>query len=1002
MMRSRCLILDGSLFIVHRSLLMYLSFVSPAALWLLLLLIPLVGLALIAPRRLGHVRFWGSLALRTLLFVALIGALAGTQLVQPVDNLTTVFLLDSSDSVSAQERTRAEAFIQSALKTMRRDDQAALVMFGENALVERAPSVDRVLNRLQSVPVTARTNIGDAVNLGLALLPAQTQKRMVLLSDGGDNAGEVHTALELARARNIPIDVVPLGEVTNDLVQLSDLRAPSTVRKGQTVPLQVVVEAQAATEGTLRVRSGNQTIAEQRVPLKAGRQTFSFPVRADADGFARYTAEIEVNGDTRTQNNQAAALVDVEGAPRVLVVEGKPGEGQNLQAALQAAQMSPTVVAPGGVPTGLAELGSYDAVLLVNVAAAQLSTSAMQQLSASVHDLGKGLVMIGGDRSYGVGGYANTPVEKALPVDMEVKDKTRRPDIALVFVIDKSGSMDACHCNDPQGGMRERGGPVKVNIAKEAVLQASALLQPDDKLGVVTFDSAAHWALNINKVPTLDEIQQAVAGVQPNGATNVRSGLLAAKDALEKTDAKVKHVVLLTDGWSNGADNSDIAGELRGEGITMSTVAAGNGSAPYLKDLAEKGSGRYYPAQNMEDVPQIFVNETIKTVGSYIIEEPFVPTLVGDSAIMRGLTDVGWPSLYGYNGTQLKDSAQLILRSPEGDPLLAQWQYGLGRAVAWTSDAKGQWGRDLVHWQQFGSFAAQLVAWTVPRGAENALNAQAHIEGTQAIVTAETTRDGQPITDATITATVVGDNGVGQPTTLRQVGPGQFQATLPSPQRGSYLLQLSAQQNGQAIGQQLIGLVVPYSPEYRQAQSNPALLQAVASATGGTTIQTPAAAFEHNLATVQRAQEISLPLLLLATLLLPLDIAVRRLSLRRRDWTEARAWVAARTGRTGSTAAAPSAAMRDLQRAKARAAARTTRPAAEVRETQAPQPPAPASAPPPNVQRRAAPGAERPSMAETEQAAQAVPQPPPIVPSPATDDDPLARLRAAKERARKR
>jgi Mg-chelatase subunit ChlD len=856
------------------------------------------------------------------------------------------------------------------------------------------------LNRLQSVPVTARTDIGEAINLGLALLPAQTQKRMVLLSDGGDNAGEVQTALELARARNIPIDVVELGESTNDIVQLSDLRAPSAVRKGQTIPLQVVIESQTTTEATLRVRSGSQIIAEQRVTLQEGRQTFEFPVEADADGFARYTAEIEVDGDTRTQNNQAAALVNVEGEPRVLLVEGNGGEAQNLQAALQAAQMNPTVVAPGDVPTGLAELGSYDAVVLVNVAAPQMSNTAMEQLASSVRDLGKGLVMIGGDRSYGVGGYTDTPVEAALPVDMEVKDKTRRPDIALVFVIDKSGSMDACHCDDPNGGMGPGGGPVKVNIAKEAVLQASVLLQPDDQLGVVAFDGSAHWALNINKVPSIDEVQQAVSGIQPDGNTNVRGGLLAAKDALENTDAKVKHVILLTDGWSNGADNSDIADELRAEGITLSTVAAGSGSAPYLEDLADKGGGRYYPVQNMEDVPQIFVEETIKTVGSYIIEEQFVPTLVGDSAILNGLADIGWPSLYGYNGTQPKDSAQVVLRAPLGDPVLAQWQYGLGRAVAWTSDAKGQWGRDLVQWQEFGTFAAQLVSWTVPRGTPNALNAQARIEGTQAIVTAETTRDGQPLTDATVSATVVGDDGVGEPTELRQVGPGQFQATLPSPQRGSYLLQLSAQQNGQAIGQQLIGLVVPYSPEYRQGQSNPVLLQAVANATGGRPIETPAAAFEHNLAAVRRAQEISLPLLLLATLLLPLDIAVRRLSLRRRDWAEARAWVAARTGRKGSTAAAPSAAMRDLQRAKALAALRTNRPA-DPTSPNAAQPAQTAStAAPPSVPRRPAPVVERPSAAQTEQA---VPTPqPPAAPAPATDDDPLARLRAAKERARRR
>jgi Mg-chelatase subunit ChlD len=170
-------------------------------------------------------------------------------------------------------------------------------------------------------------------------------------------------------------------------------------------------------------------------------------------------------------------------------------------------------------------------VVLVNVAAPQLSTTIMEQLTSSVHDLGKA----GDDRrdrAYGVGGYTGSAVEAALPVDMEVKDKTRRPDIALVFVIDKSGSMAACHCDNPNGGMpggMNQNGPVKTNIAKEAVIQASALLQPDDKLGVVAFDQAAHWALDINNVPSLDEVQQAVAPITPDGPTNVRGGLQAAK-----------------------------------------------------------------------------------------------------------------------------------------------------------------------------------------------------------------------------------------------------------------------------------------------------------------------------------------------------------------------------------------------------------------------------------------------------------------------------------------
>lgn len=982
---------------------MHLSFVYPLALWLLLLLAPLWALAIRAPRRLSRGRFWLSLVLRSLLFVALVGSLAGTQVVRRVDELTTVFLVDSSDSVAPEARAQAEQFIQQALSTMPERDRGAIVVFGENALVERAPSYERGLRRLLSVPVVSRTNIGSALELGLALLPADTQKRLVLLSDGGENSGDARTALEFARARNVPIDIVNLQTATgNDLVQIEELRAPAQVRKGQTVNVEVVVSAAGAGQGTLRLLENNTLLREQTVSLQPGRQTFNFQVNADVLGFTRYSAEIELAGDERRENNQAAALVDVAGEPRVLVVEGTSGDTQNLAAALTSAQMNPQTIAPEALPSSLAGLASYDAVALVNVPAGALPSGAMQLLPSYVQDLGRGLVMIGGDRSFGVGGYANTPIEKALPVDMEVKDTTRRPDVALVFVVDKSGSMAACHCNGANmEDTRREGGVQKVDIGKDAVLQASALLRPNDKLGVVAFDDAPHWAVEIAEKPSSDEVLAALRGIAPNGTTNVRSGLLAAKAALEKTTAKVKHIILLTDGWSSGSDNLDLAREMRDAGITLSTVAAGGGSAPYLERLAQTGGGRYYPAEAMEDVPQIFVDETMKVAGSYIMEQAFLPALSGDSPILRGLTDQGWPQLLGFNGTEAKPTSQIILRAPDNYPLLAQWQYGLGRAVAWTSDMKGQWGRELVGWERFGTFAAQLVAWTVPRQEAGQLAGNAKIEGLQAVVTANVENNaGQPATDATVSGILVGADGVRQDLTLRQVAPGQFQATVPSPATGSYLVQLAASQAGQQLGSTTLGLVVPYSPEYRQREANPELLQTFANETGGRVLTTPGTVFQHDVAAVQRACEIGLPLLLLVALLFPFDIAARRLMLRRDDFAGLRRLVP-RRGSQASTAPL----LGQLQRAKARAQTRS----GSIDGPASPTPAAPLGNGD-NVrtvgQSRAAGGEQMSQAVTVSRPAQAAPSPSAmreeaLGPTDAPEADAMARLRAAKARAKR-
>lgn len=870
---------------------MRLSFVLPTALWLLLLLAPIWALALTTPRHLPPRRFWGSLALRTALVVVLVLAVAGAQLVRPVDELTTVFLIDSSDSVSPSARGQAEVFVQNALAAMSPNDRAAVVVFGENALVERAPSDSQVLGRLTSVPVAARTNIQDAIQLGLALLPADTKKRIVLLSDGGENSGSALEAARFAASREVPISVVDLGTTGSGETMVTSLSVPTSARQSQEIELVTTVESTAAQTARLRVFGDDTMLFEQDVQLPAGTSSYSLKVPVEGQGFQRFRAEIEPQIDTRPQNNQVEALVHVLGAPRVLLVEGQPGEAQVLQQALAAADVTAEVTAPEAMPTELAGLSNYEAVVLVNVPARVLPVKAMANLPLYVKELGKGLIMIGGDRSYGVGGYGQTPLEDALPVYMDVRDREERPELALVFVIDKSGSMDACHCSGPNQSTAQmrRGGTPKIDIAKEAVIQATDVLRERDTVGVVAFDGSAHWIVPAQRGPTVEQVTNALAPVPPEGGTNIRSGLQAAEDALRTSDARIKHAILLTDGWSSGGDNLEIAQRMREAGITLSVVAAGGGSAEQLETLANEGGGRYYPTTRMEEVPEIFVQETIRAVGNYLIEEPFTPSYGASSPVLDALTN-GLPPLYGYNGTTAKDTAQVVLTGIDENPVLAQWQYGLGRSIAWTSDAKGKWARDWVQWPEFPRFASQLVGWVLPSVSQQSaagLGTQTEVinEGAQTSI-AVTVQDenGAPRDNLALRATIIGAGEKAQQVPLAQVGPGTYRASVPSPIQGTYVVQVVGEADGAIVAQDTIGMVVPYSPEYRQGQSNPALLDSVAQTTGGTRLATPAAAFSHDLAAVSRAQEITFPLLMVALLLLLLDIGVRRLSLRRGDF----------------------------------------------------------------------------------------------------------------------
>lgn len=249
-----------------------LSFVRPEYLWFLLAL-PLVWLLgwLNNRGRTGQRRWW-ALGLRTLLLLCLIGSLAGTQVRQPVQNLTTVFLLDSSDSIAPGQRSNNEQFIAQALETMQEGDKAAVVVFGENALVERVPSEIQRLGTIQSVPIAARTDISEAIQLGLALFPADTQKRLVLLSDGGENSGRALEMIPLAQRRNVPIDIVPTGiGQGNPEVAISAFRAPSAARSGQEIQLIATIESNTAQSAQLRWRADEQIVLEEAINLPVAR-----------------------------------------------------------------------------------------------------------------------------------------------------------------------------------------------------------------------------------------------------------------------------------------------------------------------------------------------------------------------------------------------------------------------------------------------------------------------------------------------------------------------------------------------------------------------------------------------------------------------------------------------------------------------------------------------------------------------------------------------------------
>jgi uncharacterized membrane protein/uncharacterized protein YegL len=985
---------------------MGIHFEAPLA---LLLLPPLVALVVVlhlsSRRRLGIGRRRTALAVRLLLLTFLGFALAGFQLVLPVDRLAVVFVVDLSDSVGTAGREEALAYLRESLAAKKDEDVAGIVAFGGDALVERLPADLAEIDRIASTPVRGATDIGAALRLAGALFPDDAQKRIVLLSDGNDTTGSGQTEAALAAARGIQVETHLTGLAGADEVLVERLTAPSTARLGEQVQVSADITSTVAQPATARLYVNGELAATQPVGLGAGANRVDFLFTTKDAGFLRFRVVVEAARDTFNQNDRADANTIVKGEPRVLVVKGDEDVAQQLVAALETERQTVDTVIPEALPADLAGLADYDSIVLVDVPRLRLTDTQLAALQVYVRDLGRGLVTIGGPQAYGAGGYTDTPLEESLPVDMGVRDRTKQPDVALVVVLDKSGSMDACHCNSFNGGMGGGSGIAgvrKVDIGKEAILRAASALTARDEFGVVAFDEQSHWVIRTAPLGGIADIEGAISGIQPLGQTNIFTGLDTAVQALKSATATRRHIILLTDGWSSSGQYDDILAQMKAAGITLSTVGAGGGANPFLEQLARAGGGRFYAATNPASIPDIFLKETQQVSGQQIVEEPFFPIKTSNSPILRGI-DGGLPSLLGYNGTTAKPAAQTVLVTARDDPLLAQWQYGLGRAVAWTSDSTGRWAKSWIGWSGFSRFFSQMVGWTFPGEESGGIEASFVDRAGRTYLRVESVNaDGSARDFYATRVALVGPDLEPATVDLSQVAPGVYEAPVASLQSGAYAVRVTQTKPGAAALGRTLGLVAPTAAEYRLLGANEPLLAAIRSATGGTEAATPAAVWTHDLQATSRYTDTWPWLLILALLLWPLDIALRRVSIGRRELADARRSVTDRIrGRRVAPRSVTSESMLAARGRAGSAGARSAilREAASAIEPVAP--PAEATSPDTQV---AAPGsaavAPPPGPAAPLPPPHSGAAPPPPPPAPASTDDTLARLRDAKRRTR--
>jgi Mg-chelatase subunit ChlD len=836
-----------------------------------------------------------SLILRLAIILCLILAMAGLEIVQRGNNLAVVFLVDVSDSMPGQAIEAEVGYVREALKSMSADDKAAIILFGADALVERPMSSLNELASITSVPITNQTDLAEAIQLGLALYPSGYAKRMVILSDGTETTGDALNAAKFASASNVQIVVVPFVNQVGAEALVTEVDVPTHLRSGEQFDLNVSIQANQSMRAVVRVLAKNAVLYEGAHELHKGLQTLSLPLTAQEPGFVSYQVQITPEQDAYYQNNRLDTFSQVEGPPRILMVappegealpggELRPDEYSLLLGSLTSAGFDVKLITPSLLPSDLPSLAQYNSVVLVDVPARQLGRNQMETLQSYVRDLGGGLVAVGGPTSFGVGGYYGTPLEEALPVDMQIKDEKRRPSLTIVFIIDHSGSMG-----------ETSSGVVKLELAKEASARSVELLFPNDRVGVIAFDDTASWIVPITSLEDSTGVINSIGGIQIGGGTDIYAGLLAMSKVLPDDPAKVKHVILLTDGGADITGIPELVEKLYKENdITLSTVGVGNDAAPFLDDLATLGGGRYHFTNNAGSIPSIFTEETTLATRAYIVEEPFFPTLVNSSPILTGITEV--PRLHGYIASSAKDLAQVILQSEKGDPILATWQYGLGRSVAFTSDATGRWAREWARSKIFPTFWAQAVRYTINDSLNTALQMTIASEGEKANITLDAgDRTGNFLNGYQIEASIVAPNGKAQAVTFTQVAPGRYESMFTPKEQGVYLIHFSGKtdtESESASFAETTGWALSYSPEYQRIESDPDLLLRLSALAGGQVASPlPSETFSHNLEATRASRPIAPLLLLIAALLLPFDIAARRLIITKQDFVLLREWL---------------------------------------------------------------------------------------------------------------
>ncbi len=882
--------------------------------WLLLLLLIVVAF-LIARRSIGGLsrrKAYTSFALR-----AVVIALLSTALARPVwqkrgEGLTVTIILDRSLSVPRPLQRFALDFVRAAAEMNDDDDNrlAVITVARDPVIVALPDRYSAVPDELQDPPDLTATNLAAGIRTALAIMPDDTANRFVVVSDGNETIDSVLAAAELAKANDVRVDVLVLEYEHANEVLFERIVAPARARQGQSATIKLVLRSQSNASGLLTLTMNGEPLdlngeapgTAARVTLQPGPNVIPVTISLDESGPLQFRANFEPDADAKDNvqaNNTAVAVTFVGGEGKVLIIDETGAESQHLVQALRESKITVHVEDPEALSRGLVFLSGYDAVVLANTPRFAVTDDEDRMLRAYVHDLGGGLVMLGGPLSFGAGGWINSEVAKALPVKLD-PPQTRQMVRGALALIMHSTEM-------PQGNYWGQ------TIAIAAIDALSSL----DYVGILDYGMGGvvwEWGPDLagDKSAPIAAAKKMVMGDMPDFA----SAMQLALQGLDPLPAGQKHVIIISDGDPQ-APSQKLLDDFLAANITISTVLiAGHGSAmdvKKMKAIAEYTGGTPYgPIRNPKKLPEIFIKEAKFVSRSLIVEGEFQPIVVSRlPGPIEGFSAV--PGVDGYVLTVEREGlSQIPIISPtsEGnDPIYAHWNYGLGKSIAYTSDLTGTWGSRWASWPRFRTFWEQSIRWVMRPSAPSNLTVNTRQEGDQAIIEVEALDvDASYLNFLRTSAVVLHPDGEAVPLLLQQTGPGRYRGQFPTDEAGAYLVNinyLGGTADEPIEGNLQAAVSVPYPREFRYVKHNAALLRELAERTGGRVLS----GANPQLVDLFYDQELELPLspkstwdlmTILAAALFLLDVATRRISVDRQMVAAAAARVVGRRAEVGT------------------------------------------------------------------------------------------------------